>query len=55
MDEVQREIEGKVDKIEMTPLKDFVSTKLKSLQEKVKSVAQMRQESEAAGTKKLLK
>ncbi|XP_034195382.2 uncharacterized protein LOC117611545 isoform X1 [Osmia lignaria lignaria] len=55
MDEVQREIEGKVDKMEMTPLKDFVSAKLKSLQEKVKNVAQMRQESEAAGTKKLLK
>nr|XP_003705842.1 PREDICTED: uncharacterized protein LOC100883897 [Megachile rotundata] len=55
MDEVQREIEGKVDKIEMTPLKDFVNTRLKSLQDKVKSVAQMRQDDEAAGAKKLLK
>ncbi|XP_053976484.1 glutamine-rich protein 2-like [Hylaeus volcanicus] len=55
LDEVQKEIEGKVDKIEMTPLKDFVSNRLKSLQDKLKSVAEMRQESEAAGTKKMLR
>ncbi|XP_076249340.1 uncharacterized protein LOC143188783 [Calliopsis andreniformis] len=55
LDEVQKEIEGKVDKIEITPLKDFVSTRLKSLQEKLKNVAKMRQEEEAAGTKKMLR
>ncbi|XP_015436759.1 PREDICTED: uncharacterized protein LOC107192080 [Dufourea novaeangliae] len=55
LDEVQREIEGKVDKIEMTPLKDFVSHRLKALQDKLKGVAQMRQDAEAAGTKKLLR
>ena len=55
LDEVQREIEGKVDKIEITPLKDFVHTRLKTLQEKLKNVAQMRQEAEAAGSKKMLR
>ncbi|XP_076627618.1 uncharacterized protein LOC143344903 [Colletes latitarsis] len=55
LDEVQKEIEGKVDKIEMTPLKDFVSNRFKSLQDKLKSVAEMRQESEAAGSKKMLR
>nr|XP_033322686.1 myosin-4-like [Megalopta genalis] len=55
LDEVQKEIEGKVDKIEMTPLKDFVSTRLKAVQDKLRSVAQMRDDTEAAGTKKLLR
>lgn len=55
LDEVQKEIEGKVDKIEMTPLKDFVSNRLTSLQEKLKNVAETHQESLAAGTKKLLR
>ncbi|XP_076227323.1 uncharacterized protein LOC116429748 [Nomia melanderi] len=55
LDEVQKEIEGKVDKIEMTPLKDFVSTKLKAVQDKLRSVAQMGQDTDAAGTKKLLR
>lgn len=55
LDEVQNEIASKVDKIEMTPLKDFVNNRLKSLQEKLKSIAEMRRECEAAGTKKLLR
>ncbi|CAK9805114.1 Glutamine-rich protein 2 [Anthophora plagiata] len=55
MDDVQKEIEGKVDKMEMSPLKDFVNHRLKSLQERLKKVAETRQESEAAGTKKLLR
>lgn len=55
LDEVQNEIASKVDKIEMTPLKDLVDTRLKSLQEKLKSLAEMKRESEAAGTKKLLR
>ncbi|XP_076299008.1 uncharacterized protein LOC143217998 isoform X3 [Lasioglossum baleicum] len=55
LDEVQREIEGKVDKIEMTPLKDFVSSKLKAVQDKLRTVAQMKEDTEAAGTKKLLR
>ncbi|KAL2713147.1 MATH and LRR domain-containing protein PFE0570w-like [Vespula squamosa] len=55
LDEVQKEIEGKVDKIEITPLREFVNNRLKSLQEKMKRMAEMRREAEAAGTKKLLR
>ncbi|KAG7198004.1 hypothetical protein KM043_016229 [Ampulex compressa] len=55
LDEVQREIESKVDKIEISPLRDFVNNRLKSLQEKLKSMAEMSRENEAAGTKKMLR
>ncbi|XP_043515671.1 glutamine-rich protein 2-like [Frieseomelitta varia] len=55
LNEVQKEMEGKVDKIEISPLKDFVHHRLKSLQDKLKKVAEARQEIEAAGTKKLLR
>ncbi|XP_025155965.1 glutamine-rich protein 2 [Harpegnathos saltator] len=55
LDKVQNEIASKVDKIEMTPLKDLVNTRLKSLQEKLKCMAEMKRENEAAGTKKMLK
>ncbi|KAG5314501.1 QRIC2 protein, partial [Acromyrmex insinuator] len=55
LDEVQNEIATKVDKGELTPLKDFVDEKLKLLQEKLKIMIEARREIEAAGTKKLLK
>lgn len=55
LDEVQKEIEGKVDKIEITPLREFVNSRLKSLQDKMKRMAEMRREAEAAGTKKMLR
>lgn len=55
LDEVQNEIAGKADKVEMTPLTDFVNVKLKSLHEKLKSLTEMKKEVEAAGTKKLLR
>ncbi|XP_043584811.1 glutamine-rich protein 2-like isoform X2 [Bombus pyrosoma] len=55
LDEVQKEIEGKVDKMEISPLKDFVNHRLKSLQDKLKRVAEARQDIEAAGTKKMLR
>ncbi|XP_011702547.1 PREDICTED: glutamine-rich protein 2-like [Wasmannia auropunctata] len=55
LDEVQNEISTKMDKVEMTPLKDFVNNKLKSLQEKLKIMIEARREIEAAGTKKLLR
>ncbi|XP_048514989.1 uncharacterized protein LOC125501904 [Athalia rosae] len=55
LDDVQQEIEGKLDKIEISPLKDFVNNKLKSLQDKLKAVSEMRRENEAAGSKKLLR
>ncbi|RLU27465.1 hypothetical protein DMN91_001269 [Ooceraea biroi] len=55
LDEVQNEIAGKADRGEMMPLKDFVNNKLKSLQEKLKSMIEAKREIEAAGTKKLLR
>lgn len=55
LDEVQKEIEGKVDKMEISPLKDFVNHRLKFLQDKLKRVAEARQDIEAAGTKKMLR
>lgn len=55
LNEIQNEIASKVDKFEMTPLKDFVNTRLKSLQEKLQSMVDMKREREAAGTKKVLR
>ncbi|XP_024941332.1 uncharacterized protein LOC107268250 isoform X2 [Cephus cinctus] len=55
LDEVQKGVENKVDKMEMSPLKDFVNAKLKTLQEKLKALSEMRKEAEAAGTKKMLR
>ncbi|XP_069685948.1 glutamine-rich protein 2-like [Periplaneta americana] len=56
LDGVQREIENKLDKIELPQLKDFVNSKLKTIQQRLKEIASMRKESEAAGTKlKLLR
>lgn len=51
MDDIQREIENKLDKMELTPLRDFVHNKLKMLQERVKALAALKKETEAAGTK----
>lgn len=55
LDEVQSEIAAKADRGEMMPLKDFMNKKLKSLQEKLKSMIEAKREIEAAGTKKLLR
>lgn len=42
--------------MELTPLRDFVNKKLKTLQEKMKALATMKKDQEAAGTKaKLLR
>ncbi|KAF2896223.1 hypothetical protein ILUMI_09953 [Ignelater luminosus] len=51
LDDIQREIENKLDKMELTPLRDFVHNKLKMLQERVKALAALKKETEAAGTK----
>ncbi|XP_033231365.1 uncharacterized protein LOC117182319 isoform X2 [Belonocnema kinseyi] len=53
--EIQQEIGSKLDKVEISPLKEFVDEKIKTLQEKLKVLADMRQENEAAGTKKMLR
>lgn len=56
LDDVQKEIENKLDKIEISPLKDFVNNKLKALQDRLKALASLKKDSEAAGTKiKLLR
>lgn len=56
LDDIQREIGNKLDKMELTPLRDFVNKKLKTLQDKMKALATMKKDQEAAGTKaKLLR
>ncbi|XP_059049431.1 rho family-interacting cell polarization regulator 1-like [Achroia grisella] len=54
LDDIQREIETKLDKMELSPVKDFFNNKLRQLQENLKQIAAMRREAEAAGTKKKL-
>lgn len=56
LDDIQREIEMKLDKVELAPIKDFFIKKMKQLQDHLKQIADLRREAEAAGTKsKLLK
>lgn len=56
MDDIQREIGNKLDKMELTPLRDFINKKLRTLQDKMKALATMKKDQEAAGTKaKLLR
>ncbi|CAG9782873.1 unnamed protein product [Diatraea saccharalis] len=54
LDDIQREIEMKLDKMELSPVKDFFNNKLRQLQDNLKRMASLRQEAEAAGTKKKL-
>ncbi|KAL0895554.1 hypothetical protein ABMA27_011656 [Loxostege sticticalis] len=54
LDDIQREIEMKLDKMELSPVKDFFNNKLKQLQENLKQMASLRREAEAAGTKRKL-
>lgn len=51
LDDIQREIGTKLDKMELAPLRDFVNKKLKLLQEKMKSLSDLKRDQEAAGTK----
>ncbi|CAB3237504.1 unnamed protein product [Arctia plantaginis] len=56
LDDIQREIEMKLDRVELAPIKDFFIKKMKQLQDNLKQMANLRREAEAAGTKsKLLK
>ncbi|KAJ3645501.1 hypothetical protein Zmor_023151 [Zophobas morio] len=56
LDSIQKEVGNKLDKMEVDPLRDFVNSKLKALQEKFKSLTALKREQEAAGTKtKLLR
>ncbi|KAG6453336.1 hypothetical protein O3G_MSEX008088 [Manduca sexta] len=54
LDDIQREIETKLDKMELSPVKDFFNNKLKQLQENLKQMSSLRREAEAAGTKRRL-
>lgn len=54
LDDIQREIEAKLDKVELSPVKDFFNNKLKQLQENLKQMAELRREAQAAGTKRRL-
>lgn len=54
LDDIQREIETKLDKMELSPIKDFFNNKLKQLQDNLKEMASLRREAQAAGTKKKL-
>lgn len=52
MEVLKLDLEHKLDKIEFSPLKDYVNEKLKMLQDKMKTLASQRREEEAAGTKR---
>ncbi|KAL4705039.1 hypothetical protein ACJJTC_009827 [Scirpophaga incertulas] len=54
LDDIQREIEMKLDKLELSPVKEFFNDKLRQLQENLKQMASLRREAEAAGTKRKL-
>ncbi|KAJ2946276.1 hypothetical protein O0L34_g12317 [Tuta absoluta] len=54
LDDIQREIETKLDKIELSPVKEFFYKKLKQLQESLKQLADLRRDVEAAGAKRKL-
>ena len=51
MEELQKDMDNKLDKTEIMPLKEFINKKLKSLQDKLKQLAQLRKDAEAAGAK----
>lgn len=51
MEELQKDLDNKLDKNEIMPLKEFINKKLKCLQEKLKQLAQLRKDAEAAGAK----
>lgn len=54
LDDIQREIEAKLDKMELSPVKDFFNKKLRQLQNNLKQMMDLRKEVEAAGTKRRL-
>ncbi|KAK0177824.1 hypothetical protein PV328_001833 [Microctonus aethiopoides] len=54
LDAVQQEIDNKLDKVEISPIREFVNNRLQSLQDKIKELAEERRDNEAAGTRKVL-
>ncbi|GJQ71923.1 hypothetical protein Trydic_g3032 [Trypoxylus dichotomus] len=55
LNEIQKEIGNKLDRMELGPLRDFVNNKLKMLQQRLKALTALKKETEAAGTKKFLR
>lgn len=51
LENIQKEVGSKIDKNELAPLQDFVNNKLKALQSKMRTLAGMKGDQEAAGTK----
>ncbi|XP_025833109.1 glutamine-rich protein 2-like [Agrilus planipennis] len=51
LDEIQNEIANKLDKADLRPLKDYVNAKLKQLQDRLRALAALKRDAEAAGTK----
>ncbi|KAK7864079.1 hypothetical protein R5R35_002724 [Gryllus longicercus] len=54
LEEMQTEIGSKLDSQELAPLKEFVNKKLRTLHERLKNLAKVRKQAEAAGTKRKL-
>lgn len=55
LDEVHKEIDGKLDKQEISPFKESVDNKFQRLQEKLKILSEIREPTEAAATKRMLR
>lgn len=54
LSDIQTEVGSKLDKMELGPLKDFITNKLGVLQTKLKALSKLKKEQEAAGTKAAL-
>lgn len=50
-EELHKDVDNKLDKNEIMPLKEFINKKLKCLQDKLKQLTQLKKDAEAAGTK----
>nr|CAI5857672.1 unnamed protein product [Callosobruchus analis] len=49
--DIQNSVGNKLDRMELNPLRDFINNKLRSLQEKFRTLTALKKEQEAAGTK----
>ncbi|XP_044759238.1 uncharacterized protein LOC123316976 isoform X2 [Coccinella septempunctata] len=54
LSDIQSEVGAKLDKMELGPLKEFITSKLGVLQSKLKALSKLKKEQEAAGTKAAL-
>ncbi|CAH1984683.1 unnamed protein product [Acanthoscelides obtectus] len=49
--DIQNSVGNKLDRMELNPLRDFINNKLRSLQDKFRTLTALKKEQEAAGTK----